>query len=111
MRAVVACAYTNATRKLGSILAQRCRFPRCAGLARFIHSAKPANLLLSEWDERTLSTARVMLPDDANPAGNVHGGTTLKMISEAGFVVACRHVNSTCSLNPTEHTPIIPIPA
>lgn len=32
----------------------------------------------------SLSTARVMLPDDANPAGNVHGGTILKMIEQVG---------------------------
>ena len=25
---------------------------------------------------------RVMLPDDANPAGNVHGGTILKLMEE-----------------------------
>eukprot|EP00667_Euglena_gracilis_P016000 EG_transcript_16678 len=41
----------------------------------------------------SLSTARVMLPDDANPAGNVHGGTILKMIEQAGFVVASRLCN------------------
>ena len=29
---------------------------------------------------------RVMLPDDANPAGNVHGGTTMKMISEVNRI-------------------------
>eukprot|EP00667_Euglena_gracilis_P011165 EG_transcript_11395 len=34
-----------------------------------------------------------MLPDDANPAGNVHGGTTLRMIEQAGFVVATRLCN------------------
>eukprot|EP00668_Euglena_longa_P048257 GGOE01065325.1.p1 GENE.GGOE01065325.1~~GGOE01065325.1.p1 ORF type:complete len:375 (+),score=75.47 GGOE01065325.1:74-1126(+) len=40
-----------------------------------------------------LSTARVMLPDDANHAGNVHGGTILKMIDQASFVVASRLCN------------------
>eukprot|EP00667_Euglena_gracilis_P013718 EG_transcript_14156 len=40
-----------------------------------------------------LSVARVMLPDDANPVGNVHGGTVLKMIEQAGFVVASRLCN------------------
>eukprot|EP00164_Ancoracysta_twista_P002663 GFYU01003540.1.p1 GENE.GFYU01003540.1~~GFYU01003540.1.p1 ORF type:complete len:422 (+),score=107.89 GFYU01003540.1:109-1374(+) len=37
---------------------------------------------------------RVMLPDDANPAGNVHGGTILKMVELAGYIVAARHSNS-----------------
>eukprot|EP00667_Euglena_gracilis_P010679 EG_transcript_10875 len=40
-----------------------------------------------------LSTARVVQPDDANPAGNVHGGTILKLIEQAGFVVASRLCN------------------
>jgi acyl-coenzyme A thioesterase PaaI-like protein len=34
-----------------------------------------------------------MLPDDANPAGNVHGGTILKMIEMAGYIAATRHAN------------------
>ena len=38
--------------------------------------------------------SRVMLPDDANPGGFVHGGTILRMIDEAGWVVATRHANS-----------------
>ena len=34
-----------------------------------------------------------MLPDDANFAGNVHGGTLLKLIEEAGGIVARRYMN------------------
>lgn len=37
--------------------------------------------------------ARLMLPTDANPAGNVHGGTIMKMIEEAASVEASRHAN------------------
>ncbi|XP_065176340.1 cytosolic acyl coenzyme A thioester hydrolase-like isoform X1 [Sycon ciliatum] len=37
---------------------------------------------------------RVMLPDDANPSGNVHGGTILHLIEQAGWIVATRHCNS-----------------
>jgi len=37
---------------------------------------------------------RIMLPDDANVVGNVHGGTILSMIDQAGFVAATRHCNS-----------------
>lgn len=35
-----------------------------------------------------------MRPDDANVAGNVHGGTILKMIEEAGVIISTRHCNS-----------------
>eukprot|EP00668_Euglena_longa_P041651 GGOE01054840.1.p1 GENE.GGOE01054840.1~~GGOE01054840.1.p1 ORF type:complete len:350 (+),score=106.26 GGOE01054840.1:65-1114(+) len=45
--------------------------------------------------DRSLSTARLMLPDDANPAGNVHGGTILKLIEQAGHIVATRFCNRT----------------
>lgn len=34
-----------------------------------------------------------MLPDDTNPMGNVHGGTILKLIEQAGHIVATRHCN------------------
>ncbi|XP_030041765.1 cytosolic acyl coenzyme A thioester hydrolase isoform X2 [Microcaecilia unicolor] len=48
---------------------------------------------------KTLSMAaiqisRIMRPDDANIAGNVHGGTILKMIEEAGGIISTRHCNS-----------------
>ena len=32
-----------------------------------------------------------MIPQDANPAGNVHGGVIMKLIDTAGGVVAIRH--------------------
>ena len=35
-----------------------------------------------------------MLPDDTNPVGNVHGGTILKLIEQAGAIIATRHCNS-----------------
>ena len=34
-----------------------------------------------------------MTPDDTNLAGNVHGGTILRMIEEAGVIIATRHCN------------------
>lgn len=34
-----------------------------------------------------------MQPGDANIAGNVHGGTILQMIEEAGLIVSTRHCN------------------
>src|SRR5262249_7832263 len=40
-------------------------------------------------DELTL--AQVMLPEDANPRGNVHGGTLMKLADTAGGGCATRH--------------------
>ncbi|NJB68587.1 acyl-CoA hydrolase [Desulfobaculum xiamenense] len=41
--------------------------------------------------ESTTMLTQRMLPQDANPAGNVHGGVTLKYIDIAGGTVAMRH--------------------
>jgi acyl-CoA hydrolase len=38
--------------------------------------------------------AQVMIPQDANPAGNIHGGVTMRYIDTAAFVVASRHSRS-----------------
>jgi len=55
----------------------------------------------SEWRlaqpvrvEGEAELVRLMLPDDANPAGNVHGGTILRLIEQIGWIVAARHANS-----------------
>ncbi|XP_039109205.1 cytosolic acyl coenzyme A thioester hydrolase isoform X2 [Hyaena hyaena] len=48
----------------------------------------------SNLPSRSCVTARIMRPDDANVAGNVHGGTILKMIEEAGAIISTRHCNS-----------------
>jgi len=45
--------------------------------------------MASSDDELTL--AQVMLPEDANPRGNVHGGTLMKLADTAGGVCATRH--------------------
>ncbi|GAB6175752.1 acyl-CoA thioesterase [Desulfobaculum senezii] len=42
--------------------------------------------------ESRISMSQLMLPQDANPAGNVHGGVVMKLIDNAGAVVAMRHV-------------------
>jgi acyl-coenzyme A thioesterase 7 len=42
----------------------------------------------------------MMLPDDTNPMGNVHGGTILKLIEQAGHIVASRHCNSNRAIGP-----------
>ena len=38
--------------------------------------------------------AAVMQPNQANPAGNVHGGEIMKMMDNAAFVVAQRHART-----------------
>ncbi|XP_065898173.1 cytosolic acyl coenzyme A thioester hydrolase-like isoform X2 [Dysidea avara] len=40
-----------------------------------------------------VEVSRIMLPDDANVVGNVHGGVILSMIAQAGFIVVTRHCN------------------
>ncbi len=54
--------------------------------------------------------AQMMIPQDANPAGNVHGGVVVKHIDEAAGVVAARHARSnvvTASIDRMDfHTPV-----
>ena len=38
--------------------------------------------------------AQVMVPQDVNPAGNVHGGVIMKLIDTTAGVVASRHARS-----------------
>ncbi len=41
--------------------------------------------------ESSVVMSQMMIPQDANPAGNVHGGVVVKTIDEAAGVVAARH--------------------
>lgn len=41
--------------------------------------------------ETSITMAQVMLPQDTNPAGNVHGGVIMKLIDTSAAVVASRH--------------------
>ncbi|MCS7273215.1 MAG: acyl-CoA thioesterase [Fimbriimonadales bacterium] len=41
--------------------------------------------------ETAVTLTQVMNPEHANPLGNVHGGWILKLIDEAGSIVASRH--------------------
>lgn len=43
-----------------------------------------------------LTLAQVMLPGDANPHGNVHGGTLMKLADTAGGTCAARHCKRPC---------------
>jgi acyl-CoA hydrolase len=40
--------------------------------------------------------SRIMLPEDANPAGIVHGGVIMKEIDNAAGVAAVRHTRKIC---------------
>ena len=44
--------------------------------------------------ESRTTVARVMLPQDANIAGNVFGGAILKMVDEVAYVAAAKHART-----------------
>lgn len=44
--------------------------------------------------DSAVATSQVMMPQDANPSGNVHGGVIMKLIDTAAGVVARRHAQS-----------------
>ena len=44
--------------------------------------------------ESAVLTAQLMSPQDANAAGNVHGGVIMKLIDDAAGAVAYRHARS-----------------
>lgn len=44
--------------------------------------------------DSSVTMAQMMIPLDANPAGNVHGGVVVKIIDEAAGVVAARHART-----------------
>ncbi len=44
--------------------------------------------------DSSVTIAQVMIPEDANPMGNVHGGVIVKLIDTAAGVVASRHARS-----------------
>lgn len=41
-----------------------------------------------------LTMSQVMLPHQANPSGNVHGGEIMKLMDNAAYVVAQRHART-----------------
>jgi uncharacterized protein (TIGR00369 family) len=43
-----------------------------------------------------ISLNMLMLPEHANALGNVHGGVIMKMVDEAGAIVAMRHAQKPC---------------
>ena len=44
--------------------------------------------------ETSVLMSQIVTPQDANPAGNVHGGVIMKLIDTAAGVVATRHSNT-----------------
>jgi uncharacterized protein (TIGR00369 family) len=52
---------------------------------------QPAPLTPRPMSESKSAISQVMLPDDANPMGNVHGGAIMKMVDIAAAVAAMRH--------------------
>ncbi len=46
--------------------------------------------------DSSMIISRVMLPQDANPAGIVHGGVVMKEIDNAAGVAAIRHTRRVC---------------
>jgi acyl-CoA hydrolase len=59
--------------------------------------AEPAAALQGKTvDESRVVMARTMQPPDANVWGNVHGGTIMRLVDEAGGAAAIRHSRSRC---------------
>ena len=40
--------------------------------------------------------SQLMMPEHANPAGNIHGGTIMKYIDNAALIAAMRHTHLNC---------------
>ncbi|MBN3306780.1 BACH hydrolase, partial [Amia calva] len=54
----------------------------------------------------SIQICRIMRPDDANIVGNVHGGTILKMIEEAGGIISTRHCNTQSGASMLDPSPV-----
>jgi uncharacterized protein (TIGR00369 family) len=46
--------------------------------------------------ESAVTLGQLMLPNDANPAGDVHGGVIMKLVDTAAGLAAMRHAHSRC---------------
>jgi len=55
-----------------------------------------ADLPIKTVADSQLTISRLMLPEHANPLGNVHGGAIMKMVDEAGAICAMRHARRAC---------------
>lgn len=55
------------------------------------HRPDQPNLSPRPVSDSETTLAQLMLLTDANPAGNVHGGTIMKLVDTAGGIAAARH--------------------
>jgi len=51
------------------------------------------SMMVNGAHQKKTNMIRLMQLNDANNAGNVHGGNILRLIEEAGFIVATKHCN------------------
>lgn len=49
-----------------------------------------------EISDSRVEIAQVTMPEHSNAAGNVHGGYILKLVDQAGAIVAARHTHLNC---------------
>lgn len=45
-------------------------------------------------DQSRVIMSNIMMPEHANPSGNVHGGEIMKLMDNTAGVVACRHARA-----------------
>jgi acyl-CoA hydrolase len=68
---------------------------KCLEQISFIENlCEERNMEGKRVNESSVILSHVMMPQDANPAGNIHGGVIMKHIDEAAGVVAFRHTRS-----------------
>jgi uncharacterized protein (TIGR00369 family) len=58
--------------------------------------SKEIDMEVKRVKDSSIIMSHVMLPQDANPAGNVHGGVVMKHIDNAAVSVAIRHTRGNC---------------
>lgn len=57
------------------------------------HEHERPSLTPRRVSESETTLAQLMLPTDANPHGNVHGGTIMKLVDNAAGIAATRHAH------------------
>eukprot|EP00047_Mylnosiga_fluctuans_P006569 m.247770 g.247770 ORF g.247770 m.247770 type:complete len:395 (+) comp15493_c0_seq1:173-1357(+) len=90
-------ALAHCARRHVPLLASTVRQRHAAGRLFALPIVFAAGAVAADGAKRFPPTAadisKIMLPDDANPAGNVHGGTILHLVDQAGFLAATRYCN------------------
>ncbi len=70
--------------------------PRTGEESRQVEEEKRVSMEAKTVSASRLVLAQVMTPQDANIAGNVHGGNIMKLADGASAVVAIRHSGALC---------------